>query len=559
MLLFALALLGISPWGNFPLNDDWHYAHLAKTLSETGSLIVDVPVMASAVVQAYMGALAIKIFGFSFDVLRLLTFLVSIGLIFVFESILRWVRLVPVFRALLLSVLILNPLYLHFSTTFMTELYGFFLAFAGAGIWFRRRSERGVEKTFCDPVLMLSAFLVGTSFWVRQFSVLVFPALWVATFEIETSSFKGRLARVFRGWRLWGSFVLPVIAYFIWARETGNFKPEFGNPLSRMLSFNAGQWILQPWIFVVYASVFFAPVLYLIWSRDSVLGLGKKGLAWWISGVLVLSYIFVRGDRGDGPLASLHSVFPFLGNVLTPYGVGPITFTDVYIQNALVRPTYPGYVWWVVEALAFALSFAWLGVWYRGCCLAGRARQLFFFGAALAALSVFVVVQSFGTSIFDRYHMGAFLGLLFCLAAMLSTFRVGDFSRARWIGVWILLVPLSTFSVSGVHDYFRWNAVRWQAYRELLVDGVQLEAIDGGYEINGWNFFERKDILHLDKCDGKVSWFCGDRPYGMGLNLMPDTELIRSYPVETYLGNFPNILVFKKKSVSDSRARPNSR
>jgi hypothetical protein len=64
LLAYVAAILLIAPWGDFPLNDDWQYAHLAKKLVETGRYRVDVPIAPSTVGQSLLAAPFIKVFGF---------------------------------------------------------------------------------------------------------------------------------------------------------------------------------------------------------------------------------------------------------------------------------------------------------------------------------------------------------------------------------------------------------------------------------------------------------------------------------------------------------------
>ena len=43
----ATVALVVSPWGNYPVNDDWQYARVVKHLAETGRFMVDVNIAPS--------------------------------------------------------------------------------------------------------------------------------------------------------------------------------------------------------------------------------------------------------------------------------------------------------------------------------------------------------------------------------------------------------------------------------------------------------------------------------------------------------------------------------
>src|SRR5437016_4307414 len=61
------------PWGNYPLNDDWQYAWIAKRFAETGRFVVDVPIAPTLVGQSVIAAPFIRLFGFSHTLLRGIT------------------------------------------------------------------------------------------------------------------------------------------------------------------------------------------------------------------------------------------------------------------------------------------------------------------------------------------------------------------------------------------------------------------------------------------------------------------------------------------------------
>ena len=65
------AVLLAWPIGEIGHNDDWSYCFTAQKLAETGKLTFNGWATAMLGLQAYWGALFIKLFGFSFTVLRL--------------------------------------------------------------------------------------------------------------------------------------------------------------------------------------------------------------------------------------------------------------------------------------------------------------------------------------------------------------------------------------------------------------------------------------------------------------------------------------------------------
>src|SRR5262249_50834307 len=70
LLLLAVETAVAPPTGEFPINDDWAYARIAKHWAETGTFAYTGWNQMMLVTQAALGALVIKLFGFSFTSLR---------------------------------------------------------------------------------------------------------------------------------------------------------------------------------------------------------------------------------------------------------------------------------------------------------------------------------------------------------------------------------------------------------------------------------------------------------------------------------------------------------
>ena len=69
----AAVHLYVQPTGEFPLNDDFTYARVARHFAETGALKVDLPSAASIIGQAVVVSPILRLFGFSHLALRLIS------------------------------------------------------------------------------------------------------------------------------------------------------------------------------------------------------------------------------------------------------------------------------------------------------------------------------------------------------------------------------------------------------------------------------------------------------------------------------------------------------
>ena len=54
LMPLCIVIVGVvlsRPWGEFPVNDDWQYAHIARTFADTGQIVIDRPIAPALVVQ----------------------------------------------------------------------------------------------------------------------------------------------------------------------------------------------------------------------------------------------------------------------------------------------------------------------------------------------------------------------------------------------------------------------------------------------------------------------------------------------------------------------------
>ncbi len=126
---FAVALLCIGVYGNFPLNDDWMYGLEVQRMLETGQLHL-YGGSPSCALHIIIATIVCKLFGFSFVVLR------SCGLVFGFAcsflawAILRQLGISNKTATLAAFVLASNPLFLNLTFGYMTDLPALTFCFA---------------------------------------------------------------------------------------------------------------------------------------------------------------------------------------------------------------------------------------------------------------------------------------------------------------------------------------------------------------------------------------------------------------------------------------------
>jgi hypothetical protein len=554
VLLLAVLVLLIRPFGNFPLNDDWQYAHVARQFAETGRFQVDVQVAPTLFVQSALGATVSKWLGFSHTSLRLLTLGAAVLLLAVLNGLLKMGGAGRRARTLALLLLVSNPIFLNLSLSFMTEIYGALIGFFGVWLWFRgRKAELEGRMKMAGAARWAASAMMGMSFWVRQFAVLVFPAILIAHL-IRDSREKGWARATLGLRRYWKEallFVLPIALYFPWARATGNLNTAFSTPLLKLLLRPAwGFFITQGPIFIFYVTAFFLPFLILV--RDEP---GRQRPRWILMAALAAAAVlaYFSGDAIPRPLGTLHRFFPFLGNIWTPYGVGVVTLSDVLRGLHDRLPSFAAWPWLLFEASLIVVAGGWIALWRR---FRGRGAEadpqsidteIVAFGVVFSLLTFATAVQAYLFQVFERYYFGALLGLTLALPSLLNGTLERLSSRSRQALLMALpVLALGAFSLLGTHDYFRWNEVRWQLLRDAQQKGISAREIDGGYELNGWLGFEDGAPNRADPgCSYAQLWACTGRRYQIAIQPVGQSEVILRRPVRSWLRNFPDLLLVR--------------
>ena len=144
-LSYVILILLVNPAGDFPVNDDWAYARSVLSLVEDGEFhLLDWGAM-TLITQVLWGSLWIKLFGFSFEVLRFSTiflgFIALAGCYFIILCLGKktWIATTGTL------VLMVNPLFLVLSNSFMTDVP--FLALSTWSAYFMLRAPPSLYQT----------------------------------------------------------------------------------------------------------------------------------------------------------------------------------------------------------------------------------------------------------------------------------------------------------------------------------------------------------------------------------------------------------------------------
>jgi hypothetical protein len=114
------------PYANIGICDDGPYILVTQKLAATGHIVFNGWSGAMLIWQLYLGAALIKLFGFSFTTVRMSTLLVAMALAFFLQRTMVRAGIGERNAAIGTLALVLSPLYLMLSATFMSDIHGLF-------------------------------------------------------------------------------------------------------------------------------------------------------------------------------------------------------------------------------------------------------------------------------------------------------------------------------------------------------------------------------------------------------------------------------------------------
>jgi hypothetical protein len=461
--LFCVLALGLCvaiahPVSEMGYTDDWSYIWSARVLADTGHFVYNGWATAMLGWQLYLGALFIKLFGFSFTVVRMSTLLVAMStavlmqMLFVRFGIREW-------NATIATLTIcLSPVFLPLAFSFMSDVPGLFcllLCVYGCVRALQAETDQtaigwlivaAVSNVFGGTVRQIvwlgALALVPSTAWAMRDRRKVLNAagiLWILSaiaiagfihwFKIQPYSISEKLlpsglnadmlgeirSGTFRSFLAFGMYVLPVSIAFL---------------VRYPMAILSGSAILLATLVLVLRQ---KPVLWLVpfsgvfslpgkppevFSRSTWAGLAILNIAAIIASLLCGFSARSFKDRGDQP--------------------GP--------------------------------SISWSGL-------------ATMFGPFTLA---YIVLISTRVAIYDRY----LLPLLFVTLVFALRFYQQKWGNRLPAASFVLVVLFAAFGVADMHDVFAMDRARVLAADRIIAAGNARTDIEGGFEYDGWTELE---------------------------------------------------------------------
>jgi hypothetical protein len=456
------------PFVNMGVCDDGPYILMAKTLASTGHVVYNGWANPMLGWQLYIGAALIKLFGFSFTAVRMSALLVSLTLAFFLQRCLVRAGITERNAALATLTLVLTPLYLGLSVTYMTDIFGLF-----AIIVCLYGCLRALQATTPRAILLWILFAVasnaifGTARQIAWLGILVMvpSTLWL----LRTQR---RVLIAGTGAALTGALFIFVCMQ--WLKHQPYSIPEQIFPEAFPIS--GTLWTLLH--FFLEVPFILLPLLGLFLRR-----IHKQGprVFLMIFG-LVLGYLFfsfypshLRGEFVLEPTVNdwMGTHITFLFSQL--HGVPPVLIPE-WLQILLTIASFGGALCFIaslfqrrpapiVEAPSSAISWKQIGVLVVPFSL---------------AYILLLVPRATGFVLSDRYLLPLMVIAILCIA---RHFQYSVQTQLP-LGTILLVGLMALYGVTFTHDAFAFYRARVALANELRAAGVPDTAVNNGWEYN---------------------------------------------------------------------------
>jgi hypothetical protein len=510
--------------GDFPVNDDWAYAHSILWLFEEQRIRLSDWIAMNLLPQTLAGGLVAAVFGFSFENLRHLTqavaLLTSVAAFYWFRA----ARLVPLHATVASLSVIAMPCWPVLANSYMTDLYGLLFALA-AGALFLHALERPRTRTLLAAT---AAAMIGV---LERQVVFVLPFAFMVTWLWTRRTWSKRTVATGLG---------PLAATFA-ANACYHAYLTLGPGVPAAQVYAHGR--VFPLLLKVFRdeSGMLAFVVDNLASMVGYLGLFLVGWAvWWgmRSASRQARITFCAGIALAGIGLAVGWLPPYQqNNVIDAAGIGPFTVYGEMVQPSAALDRTPGMVWRigaVAAGVGIAALLTLILTTVAHLLRTGRDAppdRLFMVLVIAGYLSPFVV-----TGYFDRY-------LLFVLPFAFSLWaRTWPAPEAVGLPQGIALAwMLSVLALSSVatRDYFAWNQARWEAIGTAERLGATPDTLDGGFEYNG---FRRFEVLPRREIPGKSFWWVKDDYYIVTFSPLPGYDELEVRPVKRWLSRSPSVV-----------------
>ena len=501
-VLAGLAVLLSLPFAEMGFIDDWSYVRTAHDFARTGRFIFNGWATAMLGWQIIWSAPFVKVFGYSFTVVRLSMLPFACGCGWLLHTILRRSGISnrnAIFGSLTFC---LSPLFIPLAASYMTDVGALFVILLCMYLCQRAleaSSDRAVLMWLCAATLVSVAggterqimwlgalVLVPSAAWLLRKRRGVIPAtivLWIVSIAIIFISVR---------WFYHQPYSVPEKLFYT---EVPGPSHSLTATLLQKFAFRA---VLFPALLLktfLCLLLIILPILiaWLVAARNLRRPAQIKlallavllGIGCWILGLQ---------SQADNWL------MPWLSHVLSSEAIFPKTW--VMLGRRPVALSIPLRAGVSIVVILSAVAFA---QWFSSCKdslrtspqggLGGWKTLLYLYLPYSIAYLMLLVPRGLRFFIFDRYLLGIMP------VAILYLLKLYEEKIARALPV-ISYLTLSVFALYGIgatHDLFAINRAIVRAVKEIRSQGVEENAIQAGFEYDGWTEINQAGYVNEPK------------------------------------------------------------
>ncbi len=484
--VLLICLIVAHPFADSAFNDDWSYSHVALRLAQTGHFQYNGWGSPTIVFQSLWGALFIRLFGFSFNVLRLASLPFSLGFVALTYLLSRLVGLRRELSLVSAISLAVAPLFLPLAASFMTEPYSCFLSLLCVYAAICSAESEGQRPAVYFLLLLTTAGILGGS--NRQ-------TVWAA--PVTLIPYLCWVRRRDRRFLLIGAACYAAV-FAAMAFVVANFSQKYSPlELSRrkllLLAYSNGvaayHLLLSLGMVCILLSL---PALLCFssqWKRIPI----RRLLPLLLLALFLFDYL--RSGLGTG-----WGTVPFSGNLLTLRGL-----LGRWVDGLGYRPVLFGH--WVSDCLTYFLLLAITLATYLTLTRCNiRALMTLRPSSAILCLFIlsylpFLVPGALLRLSFDRYVLPVLpvVLILILLPVQAMSLRVP-------FAVWACLAVFAAYAVVTTHDYYAGLQARAEAAKQAELLGIPADHISAGFERDGWLQLQKTGHIKTSLYDDRLTW-----------------------------------------------------
>lgn len=488
-VLAIVAVCATTPFLEMGVNDDFSYTQIALRLAQSGQLLYNGWNTPMIGLQAFWAALFIKLFGFSFTVVRLSTLPFLGGCSLLLYYLARRTGISRSLSILFTCFVTLSPLAIPLGASFMTDIPALFFLLLCLVASLKALDQKAMPYFALWVVMVAAGGVLGGT--VRQI-VWLAPAVFLPYVALRRRS----RSTVFLVAVCWVGSIAGAMYFSHW------FKAQ---PYTVALSIISTERVGVRTIAANLAGlaleflVLFIPMMALY--LPAMKRLSRPLRAAIISGSVVLAVAFVVGPNVAAQLPDIPFGY-FDGNIITKFGVlGP----DVEVLGAKPLTLTPFLQVVVLAAALMLFAVCALALWRQRPQPPFNIRRLAEYldrmGPAASVQNLCVLFTlPYLVAVTSRAVVGQgidrYLLPLLMIVGLIVLFQRPAGLRFATRTACVLTALFAGYGVATTHDYFACSRARLQAARNLESAHIPRVQITAGLEYDGWTEITHRGFIN---------------------------------------------------------------